>query len=129
MSAAKAESPTMRCISDAQTKNKRSAAVNNIQKSYQKSIDVHLDIADASGLQPADVKRCLEALRKVAVESLIECSIFKIQGFVKFRLKKTSARPEGVKNMFGKTARLRAKPAGERIIATVVKPFDDIFMR
>ena len=96
------------------------------QKSQQTMVDVQNDIADASGLRPMDVKRCLVALREVAVESLITSNKFKIDKFTVFRLKQTNARSAGVRNVFGKLTAVQAKPAGQKIVATIAKPFHDV---
>ena len=82
-------------------------------------------IADASGLPPKEAKRFLEALRKVAAQSLRETNVFKIHNIVLIRIKETPARHASVKVMFGKEVAVPAKPAGRKMSALAMKPLQD----
>ena len=100
-------------------------AAKVLPKPKQRAADLHNAIADLSNLPPKDVKSCLEALCDVAAKSLRDDGVFKLPNMVLIRLKKTSPRPARTRLMFGKEVVLAAKPAGQKITTTAVKPFYD----
>ena len=101
------------------------AAAKCRPKPKQTMIELQNAIADASGLLPKDVKCFLEALSDVAAKSLRETNVFKLHKVVLIRMRKIPARNAVTRSMFGKEVVLPAKPAGQKITATAVKPLYD----
>ena len=101
-------------------------AAKVLPKPKQRAADLHNAIADLSNLPPKDVKSCLEALRDVATKSLRDDGVFAIPNMVRIRLKKTKPRPVRTRAMFGREVVLQAKPAGQKIMTSAVKPFYDV---
>ena len=100
-------------------------AAKVLPKPKQRAADLHNAIADLSNLPPKNVKSCLEALCDVAAKSLRDDGVFKLPNMVRICLKKTPPRPVRTKAMFGKDIVLTAKPAGQKITTTAIKPFYD----
>ena len=77
--------------------------------------ELHNALADASGLQPQDAKRFLEALRNVAARSLRDTSAFKIHNLVLIRMRTIPPRNAVTRSMFGKRLRCRRNLRAKRL--------------
>ena len=82
-------------------------------------------LAESTGLESEEVKQVLASLREAAAKDLRNRDVFRLPDLVLLRRKKTPARPENTKKMFGKTVYIAAKPAGYKFTALVVKRLKD----
>ena len=98
------------------------AAAKAAPRPKQTAAELENAIADAAELPPKNVKSLLEALRDVAAKRLRETNVFKLHGVVLIRRRKTPAREQTTRSIFGKDVVLRARPAGQKITAVAVKP-------
>ena len=113
------------CGPPAKARGARLAGAKAAPKPRQTAAELENALADATGLQPKDVKLLLEALRIAAAKNLRTLGVFKLSNMLVIRLKQTPARPARKKSILDKEVVLHAKPAAEKITAVAVKPFYD----
>ena len=85
-------------------------------------------IADGSGVSQRDVKKVLDALSKAIPDELKEKpnTALKIGKVVVLRVKAKGARPETVRNIFGKEYKIPAKPASTVIKTDAMKQLKEL---
>jgi nucleoid DNA-binding protein len=82
-------------------------------------------LCDATDMTPKDVKKFLDALRKIAVTTLRDQGIFSIHNLCSFRIKKRPAKAARTRQMFGKTVLIQARSETAKVMATIPKSFVD----
>ena len=88
--------------------------------------DLCKTLAESTGLEKKDVKHVLKSLRDTAVNHLRDHNVFRLPDVVVLRRRKTKARPEKKKTVFGKDVVIASKPAGLQVSAFVAKQMKDI---
>ena len=96
------------------------------KKSMKLSAMLCNEIAELAGVTAKDTEAVMGAMRQVAAQELRKKGSVRFASFIMFRLKKSAERPASVKHCLGKTIQCAAKPASQKVMSTILKPFRDL---